>query len=170
MSRNFFHISICVCLSRYFYIFVATVITTNFLSFLVGFRWIATMKHARANLTHFHCTYFHIFFLPSYSSLSLLSLFLFPSLSLERFTSLQQFVLCQLFPSPPFLSVFAVPFFLLFYLYTRVSHPHHSSSCPFILVPRFPLSDLHHPLDVFGPFANNAVLAPPRYFRWINLI
>lgn len=62
MSRNFFHISICVCLSRYFYIFVATVITTNFLSFLVGFRWIATMKHARANLTHFHCTYFHIFF------------------------------------------------------------------------------------------------------------
>lgn len=62
MSRNFFHISICVCLSRYFYISVATVIATNFLSFLVGFRWIATMKHARANLTHFHCTYFHIFF------------------------------------------------------------------------------------------------------------
>lgn len=62
MSRNFFHISICVCLSCYFYISVATVIATNFLSFLVGFRWIATMKHARANLTHFHCTYFHIFF------------------------------------------------------------------------------------------------------------
>lgn len=62
MSRNFFHISICVCLSRYFYISVATVIATNFLSFLVGFRWIATMKHARANLTHFHYTYFHIFF------------------------------------------------------------------------------------------------------------
>lgn len=170
MSRNFFHISICVCLSRYFYIFVATVITTNFLSFLVGFRWIATMKHARANLTHFqkHAdnVFPHFFFFPLIARL--LSLFLFPSL--ERFTSLQQFVLCQLFPSPPFLSVFAVPFFLLFYLYTRVSHPHHSSSCPFILVPRFPLSDLHHPLDVFGPFANNAVLAPPRYFRWINLI
>lgn len=118
------------------------------------------------------------FFLPSHSSLPL-SLFLFLSLSLELFTSLQQFVLCQLFPFPPIslgirsiLSLIPVslsPFLSLYARIPRVSHPvyPHSSSCPFILVPQFPLSNPHHQLDVFGPFANNAatVLAPPRYFR-----
>lgn len=132
MSRNCIFSSVFLYLSiRYFSVSVATVITTNFLSFLDGFQWIATMKHARTNLTHFHCTkstlttYFHIFFFPLIARfLSLFfSFFLFLSSFSLRYNSLS---FASYFPFLPFLSVF-VPFFLssqylflLFYLYTHV--------------------------------------------------
>lgn len=113
------------------------------------------MKHARANLTHFHCTkstlttYFHIFFPPLIArSLSLVFYFFlflssfslrYNSLSFASYFPFHHFSRYSFFLSSQYL-------FLLFYLYThvhsRVSHPvyPHSSSCPFILVPQFPLS------------------------------
>lgn len=108
MSRNCIFSSVFLYLSiRYFSVSVATVITTNFLSFLDGFQWIATMKHARTNLTHFHCTkstlttYFHIFFFPLIARfLSLFfSFFLFLSSFSLRYNSLS---FASYFPSHHF--------------------------------------------------------------------